>query len=116
VGFVMHAIIDGNGDCLYIVHSTDGYDLTGLAVVAVPDPARDYAWDKATQTFVPRPLTPAEETAAAMEADPRWQAMKTATPAQIEAWLTANTTTLAEVRRVLKILILAVQMLARTRT
>lgn len=96
------------------VGSTDGYDLSLYDVKELPpgDPAQ-WAWD-GTQ-FVPRPPTPAEETEAALEADPRWLAMRNASPAQIEARLASDVTDLASARRVLKILVLAVQRLARTR-
>lgn len=54
-------------------------------------------------------VKPAEQTA--LEADPRWQALQGATPQQIEDWLTANVTSLASARQVLKILLLAVRQL-----
>jgi len=43
--------------------------------------------------------------------DSKWQAIQTATPAQIQTWLTNNVTNLTEARDVLKILILAVRKL-----
>jgi hypothetical protein len=49
----------------------------------------------------------------ALAADPRWQAMQAATPAQIDNWLAANVTTVAQARQVLRMLILAVRRLAR---
>lgn len=96
------------------VYSTDGYDAALYDFVDMPpgDPTQ-WRWDGST--FVQRDPTPAEETAAALDTDPRWQAMKSASPAQIDTWLTANVTDLASARRVLKILVLAVQALARTR-
>ena len=96
------------------VDSTDGYDLSLYDAVAMPagDPTR-WAWDGVQ--FAPRPPTPAEETEAALDADPRWQAMRTAKPAQVDAWLSSNVTDLASARRVLKVLMLAVQRLAKTR-
>jgi len=108
----MKAIIDSEGRCT-VVYSTDGYDLTGCTVVNAPAPIERYVWD-GTQ-FAPRPPTPAEETDAALEADARWQALKNASPAQIDAWLASNVTTISQARQVLKILTLAVQRLARTR-
>lgn len=47
----------------------------------------------------------------ALAADPRWHAIRTATPAQIETWLTANVTNLVQAHEVLKVLILAVRRL-----
>lgn len=49
--------------------------------------------------------------AAALRTDPRWQALRTATPQQIDDWLNANMTTLASARQVFKILLLAVKKL-----
>ncbi len=49
----------------------------------------------------------------AFAADPRWQALQAATPAQIDNWLAANVTTLAQARQVLRMLVLAVRRLAR---
>jgi hypothetical protein len=97
-----------------IVDSTDGYDLELYDVYELPegDPGQ-WAWNGTA--IVQRPPTASEETAAALEADPRWQAMKSKTPQEVETWLTSNVTDLASARRVLKILILAVQRLARTR-
>jgi hypothetical protein len=48
---------------------------------------------------------------AARDLDPRWAAIKSATPAQIDAWLTANVTNIATARDVLKTLLLAVRVL-----
>ena len=97
------------------VESTAGYDLALYDAVAMPagDP-RDFTWDGAA--IVPRQPSAYEETQAGLDADPRWQAMKTATPAQVDTWLTDNVVDLASARRVLKLLILAVQLLAKTRT
>jgi hypothetical protein len=47
----------------------------------------------------------------ARDIDPRWAAIKAATPAQIDAWLTANVTNIATARDVLKTLLLAVRSL-----
>jgi hypothetical protein len=96
------------------VNSTDGYDLELYDVYELPegDPGQ-WAWNGTA--IVQRAPTASEETNAALEADPRWQAMKSASPQQVENWLAANVTDLASARRVLKILVLAVQRLARTR-
>lgn len=101
-----------------LVESTDGYDLTVWRVAAsgVPDPnAARLVWDRAAKAFVPRAPRPAEVTAAAIEADARWAALRGASPEQIDAWLATNVQTLQDARRVLRLLILAVQTLARTR-
>lgn len=102
---------DSTLDC--IVDSTDGYDLTEFNVVEIPGDPMDLRWDGAQ--FVQRDPTPAEESDAALEADVRWQQLKGASPQQIETYLTQQVTDLASARRVLKILVLAVQRLARTR-
>lgn len=52
----------------------------------------------------------------AFAADPRWQAIQSATPQQIDNWLTANVTNVAQARQVLRVLILAVRRLARGAT
>lgn len=103
---------DGVLEC--VVHATDGHDLTPYDVHELPagDPMQ-YRWNGSA--FVVRDPTPAEETAGALTADPRWAALKAASPAQIDTWLTANVTDVASARRVLKVLLLAVQALARTR-
>lgn len=49
----------------------------------------------------------------AFDADPRWQALQSATPAQIDAWLSSNVTTLAQARAVLRLLLLAVRRIYR---
>ena len=51
------------------------------------------------------------ETHATLDGDARWTAVRAATPAQIDAWLTANVTNLAQARDVLKLLLLAVRKL-----
>lgn len=48
------------------------------------------------------------------EADPRWVALKGATPTQIDNWLTTNVTNITQARTVLRILILAVRKLIRS--
>lgn len=105
-----------SGDLVAIVDSTAGYDMTRYTTVTVTGDPTAWRWDKATQQLVPRPLSAGEVTQADLEADPRWQAMRTATPAQVETWLAANVTDLASARRVLKLLVMAVQIVARTRT
>ena len=97
------------------VESADGYDLALYDAVALP-PGNPTQWAWSGSAFVTRDPTPQEATEAALTDDPRWQAMKTATPAQVDTWLTANVVDLASARRVLKLLILAVQLLAKTRT
>lgn len=102
-----------DGELVAFVESTDGYDLTGVTVREVEGDVRRLRYRGGE--FVERDPTPAEETRAALDADTRWRAMREASPEQIEAWLAGNVTDLASARRVLKILILAVQRLARTR-
>jgi hypothetical protein len=111
----MLALIDkATAECVAIVHSTAGYDLALYDVVETPaGDLMELRWDGAQ--FVPRDPTPAEEADAALEDDAWWQALKSATPAQIEAELTARVTNIATARRALKLLVLAVQRLARTR-
>ena len=102
-------------DCVSVVHSTGGYDLALFDVVPAPDNPLAYEWSISGQQFVLRPPSDGEATRAELESDPRWAALKTASGAQVDAWLAANVTDLASARRVLKLLILAVQLLARTR-
>lgn len=102
-----------DGQLQAIVESTDGYDLTGITVREVSGDVRKLRL--VAGEFVERAPTPAEQTRTALDADTRWQAMKAASPEQIESWLTSNVNDLASARRVLKVLILAVQKLARTR-
>lgn len=103
-----------SGELVAIVESTSGYDMTLYTTIVIVGDPLSLRWDRALQQLVPRPPSAAETTQASLDADPRWQAMRTATPAQIEAWLTSNVTDLASARRVLKLLVLAVQILART--
>lgn len=109
----MKALIDSSGECFAIVYTTDGYDLTGVTIIdPVPEPERDYVWNKATQAFVPRPPTDAEKTRSDLGADPRWAALKNATGAEIDTWLQNNVTSLAQARQVLGLLLRAVRVLA----
>jgi hypothetical protein len=113
----MIGLIDkASRDLVAIVNSTDGYDLSLYDTVEVTGDPREVRWNKATEQLVPRPPSPAEETDGALAADPRWQALRGASPAQIDAWLTNNVTNLAQARQVLKFLLLAVQKLAATRS
>jgi hypothetical protein len=98
-----------NGVAECIVHSTDGYDLTGYTVIDAPENPGEWVWNGSQ--FVPRPPSMSELDAADLNADTRWQAMLTATPAQIETWLGNNVTSLADARRVLKFLIVALRRL-----
>jgi len=45
--------------------------------------------------------------------DPRWIALKSATSAQIDTWLTSNVTNIAQARTVLKVLLLAIRRINR---
>lgn len=111
----MYALIDKASNTV-AAFTTDpsGYDLSLYDVVVVPaGTPHDWVWD-GTQ-FVTRPPTAAEVTANAMEGDARWQALRTATPAQITAWLNVNVTDLASAREVLRILVLALQRVLNTR-
>ena len=101
--------------CVALVSDPIAYDLAQYD--QVPGPAGDptsWRWDVTTETWVVRPPTPAEGTAADLDTDPRWQALREASPAQVEAWLSANVTDLASARRVLKILALGLQLALRT--
>lgn len=103
------------GELVAIVASTSGYDMTLYTTVEVTGDPTQWRWDAQAKRLVPRSATPSEQTAAELESNPRWQAMKTATPAQVEAWLNNNVTDLASARRVLTLLVMAVQLLAKTR-
>lgn len=99
-----------------LVESTEGYDLAEWRVVATNVSGFEgKRWDRTSQAFVQRTLSESEETELALVEDPRWQLLKSATPAQIDAFLTSNVTNLAQARQVLRFLILAVQKLARSR-
>lgn len=112
----MKALVNEDGELVSVVSDTLRQNLAGLTVVDnVPEPVHNYQWSKATQRFVPRPPTDNEETDAALEADDHWQALKGASPAQIDDYLMSNAANPAQARQVLKIIILAVQRLARTR-
>jgi hypothetical protein len=108
----MKAIISGAGQLLEIVYSTAGHDLTGCTVIdPVPEPVNDHVWDRVARAFVPRPPNEVEDLAA----DPFWNSLSTATPAQIDSWLAANVTSLADARRALKLILLALRALRATR-
>jgi len=104
-----------DGQFVTAVESTEGYDLTEFDAHELPpgDPTQ-WKWDGTA--FVTRDPTAAEVTEAALLADARWQQLANATPAQVETYLAEHMTTLAESRRIVKILVLAIQRLARTRT
>lgn len=111
----MYALIDKASNTV-AAFTTDpsGYDLSLYNVVAAPAGSPgNWVWNGAQ--FVARPPTAAEVTANAMEGDARWQALRTATPAQVSAWLNANVTDLASTREVLRILVLALQRVLNTR-
>lgn len=97
-----------NGSVEAIVDSLDGYDLAEYTVVDAPENPTDWIWDGEWQ---PRPPTLSEQDETDLDTDARWQAVLTATPQQIDAWLTGNVTDLASARRVLKFLIVAVRRL-----
>lgn len=111
----MYALIDKASNTLAgITVEPSAYDLALYDVVPIPDNNPD-GWIWNGTTLVARPARAIELTGAALDADPRWAALKSASPAQIDTWLDANVTDLASARRVLKILCLAIQLLARTR-
>jgi hypothetical protein len=108
------ALIDeATNELVGIVISTSGIDLTGLRIVEpVPRPPHDYRWNPVTSEFDPRPPNAAED----LKGDPFWTALRDATPRQIDNWLTGNVTNLAEARRVLKLILLALRALRARRT
>ena len=110
----MKALIDeATNELRGIVASTAGIDLTGLRVVEpVPRPPHEYVWNAVTSQFDPRPPNAAED----LKGDPFWTALRDATPQQIENWLGNNVTNLAEARRVLKLILLALRALRARRT
>lgn len=93
------------------VETTNGYDLAEYTALAVTGDATQLTWDGAQ--LVQRPPTPSEEVAAAFDSDPRWVALQSATPTQIDNWLTANVTNIAQARAVLRVLLLAIRKLNR---
>lgn len=102
-----------NGECIAIVDSTDGHDLTGVTVIDAPENPAE--WRYQAGQWQPRPLTDAEKDEQELAVDSRWNAVKSANPAQIDAWLAAHVTTLADARAVLKTLLLAVRKLERSK-
>lgn len=102
-----------DGECIAIVHSTDGHDLDGVTVIDAPENPTE--WRYQAGAWVPRPLTEVEQDEETLAGDGRWNAVRNATPAQIEAWLAANVTSLADARAVLKTLILAARKLERSK-
>lgn len=98
-----------------VVASTDGYDLALYDTAAPPPNTLEWRWDVASESWQPRPPTPLEETEADLAASPRFQALKEATPAEVDAWLDANVTDLASARRCLAVLVKAIQVALRTR-
>jgi hypothetical protein len=56
-------------------------------------------------------ITVGDEIDMAFDADARWQAVRTATVAQIDTWLTNNVTNITQARAVLRMLILAIRRL-----
>jgi hypothetical protein len=58
-------------------------------------------------------VTAGDEIDLAFDSDPRWQALRTATVAEIDTWLTNNVTNIAQARTVLKLLLLAVRRINR---
>jgi len=102
-------------EAVAVVFSTNGYDMSLYDIAGPPPENTGWIWDVPTETWIVRPPNEREQTALALDADTRWQAMKTASPQQVETWLSNNVTDLASARAVLKILVLAIQNLARTR-
>ena len=104
-----------NGDALILPNRAGWREYEQwLAAGNVPDPA---------PVIVPV-ISPAEQAAraeiaaqhaiiATLKADAAVQALRTRTPAQVDAWVDSNVTTLAEARAVLKILARIVALLAR---
>lgn len=96
-----------------VVSSTDGYDLSAYDAHDLPvgDPT-GFAWDGAK--FITRPPSVSEQSRSTLEADELWGHLESATPAQIDNWLTANVTNITTARRVLKFILLALKSLRAT--
>ena len=97
-----------------IVHSLDGYEPELYDVLEVEGDPTMVTWNGTA--LVPRPKTAEEEVAQALADDPLARALLAATPAQIDAWLAANVTSLADARKVLKLALLGLRMLRVRRT
>lgn len=94
-----------------VVYSVEGYDLSQFDQIAVDVDPREYIWDIAAESLVPRPATTGERADEDLRGSQRWQAIKTATPSQIRNWIDANVQNLSDAREVLALLVLAVQSL-----
>jgi len=95
-----------------LVESTQGHDMSALEIgPEIPGRPDEWVWDVPSESWVPRPPAVRERAGSALAADTRWQALQQATPEQVETWLASNVTDLASARRVLKILVMAVQRL-----
>ena len=110
----MFAVINrATGQADAFVYSIEGYDPALWTFEPLPDDNPDsWLWDTASQSFVVRPESTSESTFNALASDPRWAALKSSTPAQVDAWLAANVTDLASARTVLKFMLLALKVLA----
>jgi hypothetical protein len=106
---MMKAVINADGSLRCIVYDPQGHDEDGT-VIDAPENPDAYFWDGSQ--FVPRPPNEREVTRTGLKTDARWEALKDATPAQIDAWLNTNVTTLAQARQVLGLLLKAMRVLA----
>lgn len=111
---MMFAVIEiATGEAAAFVYETEGYDAEIFQFVPLPDDNPDaWQWDVATQSLIARPEGVADATFNSLAADPRWAALKGATPAQVETWLDTNVTDLASARTVFKFMLLALKVLA----
>jgi hypothetical protein len=103
--------VSGLPDPCWLQVNGDRYQITGGTVTRTPAIAREYVLELIGAYRGTATVWVKQESESALDADPRWVALQNATPQQVEAWLTANVTTIASARQVLKILLLAVRKL-----
>lgn len=93
------------------VESTEGYDLEAFDAVEFEGSHEEMTWSGSA--VVVRPRTTDEQARAATRGHALWERLESATPEQIESWLGANVSNLAEARQVLKFILLALKSMRR---
>lgn len=114
----MKGIIDDNSNqCEAIVEDETSYDLTGKTVVEVPaallasTELHKIRWDMGTSQFIERAPTYKEAAKNQLTSDTVWQALKNATPSELDTWLNANMKNNNDIQAIIKALIMAIQLI-----